>query len=219
MKRYQNVIFDLDGTLLYTLPGLTDSANAALSAHGYPTHGQAAIRRFVGNGVRKLMERATPGGADNPEFEAVFADFSAHYAVHSSDKTVPYPGVLAVLDALEARGVPTAVVTNKGHNDAVPMIRRFFGGRIGVVVGKKPGVGVKPDPHPVYEAMAALGIAREGSVYVGDSDVDFMTAQNSGLDCLVALWGYRDEAELRRFPAAGFLRAPEELLDYIADKE
>lgn len=219
MKQYKNVIFDLDGTLLYTLPGLTDSANYALARHGYPPHSEAAVRRMVGNGVRKLMERALPGGKENPAFETAFAAFNEYYALHSNDKTRPYPGIGELLDALRTRGVPTAVATNKNHGVAVPMVASFFGEGIGVTVGKKPGVDPKPAPYAVFEAMAALGAQPEECVYVGDSEVDFQTACNAGLDCLLALWGYRDEPELRTLPAAGFLRAPGELLDYIGDKE
>ncbi len=215
MKLYDFVIFDLDGTLLYTLPDLTGSLNAALTACGYPPRTPEETRLFVGNGVRRLVARGLPGGTENPQYEAVYAAFAAHYAVHGCDRTVPYPGILPLLDGLNGRGVGTAVVSNKNDSDAGPMIRRFFADRIAVTIGKKPEYGVKPAPDAVWEAMARLGAAAERTVYVGDSEVDFATAQNAGLDCVLVSWGYRERDALAALGAAGLIDEPAELLTYV----
>lgn len=193
MEKYA-IIWDLDGTLLDTLDDLTASTNAALLAHGYAPRTRAEIRRFVGNGVKNLISRALPPG-DHPDFDAVFADFRAHYSVHCNDRTRPYPGILPMLDDLQARGIPMAVVSNKLDAAVRELCALHFGSRIGVAVGECEGVRRKPAPDSVHRAMELLGIRR--AVYIGDSEVDVATARNAGLPCICVSWGFRTEADLR----------------------
>ena len=211
---YQTFIFDLDGTLLDTLGDLAASVNHALRAHGMPEHTIDDVRRFVGNGVRLLMERAVPDGADNPDFEATFATFRQYYMQHSLDTTRPYEGIPETLQALKARGCQLAVVSNKMMAATQSLIRHFFPDTISVAIGEHEAEGIrkKPAPDTVLAALRQLGVGKEGAVYVGDSDVDLATARNSGLPCISVLWGFRDRQFLQENGATTLVAAPQDLL-------
>ena len=222
--KYDTYIFDLDGTLLDTLTDLAASANYALRTHGMPEHSIDDVRRFVGNGVRKLMERAIPNGEANPDFEATFDTFREHYMLHSLDTTQPYPGIPEVLAELRAKGCRLAVVSNRMMPATVELCRHFFPDTIEVAIGEDEAAGIrkKPAPDTVFAAMEAiesignprlsLGSPREHAVYVGDSDVDIETAHNAGIPCISVLWGFRDKDFLIQHGAKTFISAPQELL-------
>ncbi len=210
-QRYDAVLFDLDGTLLNTLQDLADATNAALAAFGLPARTVDEVRRFVGNGVRLLMERAVPGGAQHPQFEAILACFKEYYAAHCRVNTAPYPGVLPLLEALQAAGVPAAVISNKFDGAVKQLAVAYFGPRVALAVGEKPGVRKKPAPDAVLEALRQLGVAPERAVYIGDSDVDVQTARNAGTDGIAVCWGFRSRQELEAAGAARIARSPEEL--------
>jgi phosphoglycolate phosphatase len=211
---YQTFIFDLDGTLLDTLGDLAASVNYALRTHDMPEHSIDDVRRFVGNGVRKLMQRAVPDGETNPTFEATFATFRQHYMAHSLDTTRPYDGIPETLAALKARGCRLAVVSNKMMAATQELIRHFFPDTIEVAIGEDEAAGIrkKPAPDTVFAALRQLGVGKEGSVYVGDSDVDIQTAANAGIPCISVLWGFRDRDFLIRHGAKILISAPSELL-------
>ena len=210
---YNVYIFDLDGTLLDTLHDLASSVNYALQTHGMPTHSVDAIRGFVGNGVRLLMERAVPDGAQNPQFEAAFATFRQHYMQHSLDTTCPYPGIAEMLHQLKQRGCRLAVVSNKMMAATQDLVRHFFP-EIEVAIGEHEAEGIrkKPAPDTVFQALRQLGVGKEQAVYVGDSDVDLQTARNSGLPCISVLWGFRSRDFLLHHGATTFITHPAELL-------
>ena len=210
---YNVYIFDLDGTLLDTLHDLASSVNYALQTHGMPTHSVDAIRGFVGNGVRLLMERAVPDGAQNPQFEATFATFRQHYMQHSLDTTCPYPGIAEMLHQLKQRGCRLAVVSNKMMAATQDLVRHFFP-EIEVAIGEHEAEGIrkKPAPDTVFQALRQLGVGKEQAVYVGDSDVDLQTARNSGLPCISVLWGFRSRDFLLHHGATTFITHPAELL-------
>ena len=212
--KYSTYIFDLDGTLLDTLGDLAASVNYALRTHGMPEHTIDDVRRFVGNGVRKLMERAIPDGASNPDFEAAFATFRQHYMAHSLDTTKPYDGIPETLEALKAKGCHLAVVSNKMMAATQELCRHFFPDTIEVAIGENEAEGIrkKPAPDTVIAALRQLGVGQEGAVYVGDSDVDIETARNSGLPCISVLWGFRDRDFLLQHGAETFISNPSELL-------
>ena len=212
--KYDTYIFDLDGTLLDTLADLAASTNYALRTHGMPEHSIDDVRRFVGNGVRKLMERAIPNGEVNPDFEATFATFRDHYMHHSLDTTQPYPGIPEALAELKAKGCRLAVVSNKMMAATVELCRHFFPDTIEVAIGEHEAEGIrkKPAPDTVFAALRELGVDKSGAVYVGDSDVDVQTAANSGLPCISVLWGFRDRDFLIQHGAKTFISAPSELL-------
>lgn len=212
MKQYDTYIFDLDGTLLSTLDDLAASTNYALRQHGMPEHTLDEVRWMVGNGVRLLIERATPGGASNPQFDSVFAAFRNHYVEHSLDTTRPYPGIMEMLTELKRRGRRIAVVSNKFYAATQELCRHFFGDTVEVAIGERENIRRKPAPDTVIEALRQLGVGSEGAVYVGDSEVDVETARNSGLPCISVLWGFRDRDFLTEHGATTFITSPEEVL-------
>ena len=211
--KYDTYIFDLDGTLLDTLQDLATSVNYALRQHAMPEHSLDDVRRFVGNGVRLLMERAVPEGAQNPHFEAAFSTFRQHYMQHSLDTTRPYDGIPEMLDELKRRGCRVAVVSNKMMAATQELIAHFFP-QIEVAIGEHEAEGIrkKPAPDTVREALRQLGVTTKNAVYVGDSDVDIETAYNSGLPCISVLWGFRDQDFLLSHGATTLISRPKELL-------
>lgn len=213
MKHYETYIFDLDGTLLNTLDDLMLSVNYALEKHGMPQHSRDEIRQFVGNGVKVLMIRAIPGGVQNPQFEETFADFRQHYLEHSLDHTSPYEGIPELLSELKKQGKRLAVVSNKFYAATQELCRHFFPDTIEVAIGEHEAEGIrkKPASDTVMEALKQLGVEKDGAVYVGDSDVDVMTARNSGLPCISVLWGFRDKDFLIKNGATTFVDAPSDL--------
>ena len=213
MKEYNTYIFDLDGTLLSTLDDLAASTNYALRTFHLPERTIDEVRRFVGNGVRKLIERAVPEGEQHPEFEQILDTFRQHYLVHSLDATCPYEGIVEVLSALRQRGKRVAVVSNKFYAATAELCRHFFGDMVEVAIGEREGIRKKPAPDTVLEALRQLGVGKEGAVYVGDSEVDLETAGNCSLPCISVLWGFRDRDFLLAHGATTFINSPAELLD------
>ena len=211
---YKTFIFDLDGTLLDTLQDLADSVNHALRQYGMPEHSLDDIRRFVGNGVRLLMERAVPEGAQHPLFEEAFASFRQYYMQHSLDTTRPYDGIVETIRELKLRGCRLAVVSNKMMAATQELVAHFFPD-VEVAIGEHEAAGIrkKPAPDTVDEALRQLGVTREGAVYVGDSDVDLLTARNSGLPCISVLWGFRDREFLLAHGATTFIEHPRDLIN------
>ena len=211
---YSTYIFDLDGTLLDTLGDLAASTNYALRSQGMPEHSRDDVRRFVGNGVRKLMERAVPQGADNPFFDETFDAFRQHYMAHSLDTTKPYEGIPETLAELKRRGCRLAVVSNKMMAATQELCRHFFPDTIEVAIGEHEAEGIrkKPAPDTVFAALRQMGVGKEGAVYVGDSDVDIQTARHAGLPCISVLWGFRDRDFLIQHGAETFISTPSDLL-------
>lgn len=211
MHKYKTYIFDLDGTLLSTLADLAASTNYALCTHHMPERSLDEVRRFVGNGVKKLMERAIPDGLNNPLFEETFATFRQHYMQHNLDTTQPYPGIMQLLEQLKAEGKNIAVVSNKFYAATRELCRHFFGDLVPVAIGEREDIRKKPAPDTVIEALRELGVDKEGAVYIGDSDVDIMTAKNSGMPCVSVLWGFRDKDFLIEHGATTLISKPEEM--------
>lgn len=209
------VIWDLDGTLLNTLDDLAASVNAALSMNGMPLRSTEEVRAFVGNGIRNLMMRAVPGGEANPAFDKALEDFTRHYGAHSRDRTRPYDGILGMLDKLSAAGVKHAIVSNKIDFAVKELSRAYFGERMCAAIGDDPSRARKPAPDSVFAAMREMGVTAQETVYVGDSDVDVLTARNAGVPCVAVLWGFRDEACLRAAGAGRLARTPDELREII----
>ena len=193
---YQTAIFDLDGTLLDTLGDLADAVNYALAEFGYPTRSLAEVRRFVGNGIANLIERSLPKGEKTADFDAVLATFRAYYEKNSQNKTAPYAGILEMLSRLREAGVRVAVVSNKFDAAVAALSRRYFGDLVEIAVGEHPDRAKKPAPDGIFYALECLGTTREGAVYIGDSEVDAVTAANAGIPCISVLWGFRDRAEI-----------------------
>ena len=182
------ILWDLDGTLLDTLDDLTDGTNYVMRQFGYPQHSKDAVRRFVGNGARRLMEQAVPAGKDVDE---ALAAFQTYYSAHCQIKTAPYPGILEALKTLGEK-YPMAIVSNKPDTAVKPLCAQYFPGLY--ARGESADCPRKPAPDMVYKAMEAIGV--EKCIYVGDSEVDVLTAKNANVPCLSVLWGFRDRPEL-----------------------
>ena len=210
--KYNTFIFDLDGTLLDTLDDLMDSVNYALDQFGYPIRTRKEIRQFVGNGVANLMERAIPNGKNNPDLEACLTTFKEHYSIHMQDKTAPYEGIMDTLSALKEAGCKMAIVSNKFDSAVKELNRQYFAKYIDVAIGESSTVEKKPAPDTALQAMKELHVTTEGTVYVGDSDVDIQTAKNAGLPCISATWGFRDKEFLIQHGSVYFADSPAELL-------
>lgn len=215
MKKYEAVIFDLDGTLLDTLEDLKDSVNYALKNAGMPLRSMEEVRASVGNGVRRLMELVIPDGEENPEFDKVFEDFKKHYALHCNDKTAPYPRIMELLSELKKRGYKMAVVSNKFYGAVQELRRLYFEGYIETAIGEKEGIRRKPAPDTVLEALRELGTDKEKAVYVGDSEVDIATAENTGMDCIAVAWGFRTREEQEKAGGRVFADDPFDILELI----
>ena len=212
MNTYKTYIFDLDGTLLDTLNDLHASCNYALHTHGMPERSLEEVRQFVGNGVKKLMERAIPDGLENPLFEDTLQTFRQHYLLHNLDTTLPYPGIMEMLQQLKAQGKRIAVVSNKFYAATQDLCKHFFGDTIQVAIGEREDIKKKPAPDTVLEALRQLQVTRQDAVYVGDSEVDVETARNSGIPCISVLWGFRDRTFLLEHGATTLIEHPQELL-------
>lgn len=211
MNTYKTYIFDLDGTLLDTLNDLHASCNYALRTHGMPERSVEEVKQFVGNGVKKLMERAIPNGLDNPLFEETLQTFRQHYLLHNLDTTRPYPGIMEMLGKLKEQGKNIAVVSNKFYTATQDLCKHFFGDTIQVAIGEREDIKKKPAPDTVLEALRQLQATKQDAVYVGDSDVDVETARNSGIPCISVLWGFRSKSFLLSHGATTFIESPSEL--------
>ena len=209
------IIFDLDGTLLNTLEGLKNSTNFALKKFNCPEITLEQTRSFVGNGVRKLIERAIQNGEQNPDFEKCLNTFKEHYSKTMYQKTVAYDGIEDMLTELKRKGIKTGVVSNKFDTAVKELCKNYFDGLIIVAIGESPNVRKKPAPDSVLKAMEILGAKPENTLYVGDSDVDIQTAKNTNLKSVGVTWGFRDRELLEEEGADFIINTPCELLELI----
>ena len=214
-RKISTIVFDLDGTLLNTLEDLADSTNYALRQYGFAERTLEEIRAFVGNGVRKLIERALPEGAENPLFNSVFSCFKSYYVDHCMEKTGLYAGIPEMLHELKSAGYHLAIVSNKLQSGVDELYEHYFSDTVEVAVGERPELNRKPAPDMVVLALETLGVSTDEAVYVGDSDVDVATARNSGLPCISVLWGFRDKEFLVQHGAHCFAQTPEEICRII----
>ncbi len=213
--KYKALICDLDGTLLNTLEDLMDSVNYGLTNHDMRNITLEQTRRFVGNGVGKLIERAVPEGTSQEDISDVLKDFRSYYNEHSQDKTKPYEGVVEMLKEAKAQGMKLAIVSNKIDSAVGELAEVYFKGLIDVAIGETKDVPKKPAPDMLYKALGQLGLEKDEAVFIGDSDVDVATGLNSGMDMITVLWGFRDKEELMEAGAKVFIEKPEELFKWI----
>lgn len=202
------LLFDLDGTLLDTLDDLMDATNHILAQNGYPTRTRQEIRAFVGNGARNLLAKAAPEG----DADALLAQFQPYYAAHCQVKTRPYPGILEVLAQLVQR-YPVAIVSNKPDGAVKALCDELFPGI--PAMGERPNCPRKPAPDMVYRAMEMLGVER--CIYIGDSEVDVVTAKNAGVPCVSVLWGFRDKEEIKAVGGTIFCEKTENLPEILEE--
>ena len=213
------VIFDLDGTLLNSLEDLADSCNYLMRKYGFPEHPLDSYRYFVGDGIHKLVERILPEDRRQPDFvEQVFQEMVAYYDLHKEDKTVPYPGIVETLEALQEQKVMLAVASNKVNKAMMPLMEHYFPTiRFAAVLGQREGIPVKPNPQIVFDILKMAGVSAEEALYVGDTGVDMDTAHGAGMKAVGALWGYRDRQELTEHQAEYIIAQPTELVKLTVD--
>ena len=209
------VIYDMDGTVLDTLDDLKNAANAAMAAFGYPQLSREQVRRYVGNGSRRLLELAIGEGAEDAEIERVLDWYKPYYDAHCRILTAPYPGV-----RLRQAGLRQAIVSNKPDSAVKSLASEFFPGLAELALGEREREGIrrKPWPDMIDAARETLGLAREDCVYVGDSEVDILTARQAGLPCLSVTWGFRSREELLAAGASVLLDSPGQLEAWILNR-
>lgn len=207
-------VFDLDGTLLDSIPDIARSMNVVLERHGYPQHPERAFNYFVGNGVRLLVERSLPESARRPEIMQPFQEeYMAYYAQHMRELTRPFEGVCETLETLQERGVLLSVASNKPHEVMAEIMAFYFPGiRFAAVYGHRKGYAVKPDPAIVFDILKVTGVAGKDVLYLGDTAVDMQTAKAAGVQSVGALWGYRTREELTAAGACFLAVKPQDLL-------
>lgn len=211
------IIFDLDGTLLNTLDDLADSTNFALSEFNYPTRSKEEIRTFVGNGVAKLIERAIPDGKNNSNFDKCLEIFKQHYSINKYNKTAPYNDIINLLIELKEKNYKIAVVSNKFDLAVKDLCQKYFPNLIDIAIGENETAGIKKKPAPdtVKLALNQLELTPDQAIYVGDSDVDILTAKNSNMPCISVAWGFRDKEFLIKNNAQIIINTPKEIIDYL----
>lgn len=212
----QGLIFDLDGTLVDSLPGIAASLNRALASLSQPQHALHAIRGFIGNGARVLVSRAAPTGATEPLLAALEQAFKADYDLTWPQGTGVYPGVASMLAELHLRGVALAVLSNKPHAFTTAMVGGVFpAAEFVAVLGQRAGIPHKPDPAGANEIIAKLGLPVQAVTLIGDSTMDIETARRAGLRAVAANWGYHDRDALEAAMPDALIDTPEELLQLL----
>lgn len=213
------VIFDLDGTLLDTVSDLADAVNYAMRAKSMPEKTTDEVRKSVGNGILKLIERCVPEGTPRDEVTDALGIFKDYYNAHMCDKTAPFDGTVTLLKEIRALGIRTAVVSNKHDTAVKKLIGYYFGELIDFTLGKSDGIPAKPDPASLLTAARSIGVSIKNVLYAGDSDVDVYTAHNAGCRCAGAAWGYRSEASLKSAGADFIVYSADELLEIIKNNK
>lgn len=211
----KTVIFDLDGTLLYSLEDLKDSVNFVMKKHGFREYTIDEVREAIGNGVRLLMERILPKDIDKNSFEECLSEFKENYSKNMYNKTKPYDGVLDMLKALREEGYKIAVLSNKFDSAVKELSKKYFGELVDLAVGQKEGVKEKPSPLGIQEIAKELDTDVETCIMVGDSEVDIQTANNAGIDCISVTWGYKNIDFLYDNGATKLVYAPEDILELL----
>ncbi|MBR0092191.1 MAG: HAD family hydrolase [Lachnospiraceae bacterium] len=213
--RYRLAIFDMDGTTLDTLEDLRDAANHALRMAGFPERSMDEIRMAVGNGAQHLIRMSVPEGTSEEVCKEVLTAFQQHYRAHNNDKTRAYDGIPELLRDLKDAGVRLAVVSNKPDAAVAPLCDLYFKGLFDLAIGEREGIARKPAPDMVEYALRTLGFDKKDAVYIGDSEVDVLTANNSGIDLITVDWGFRTVAQLKKAGAETIVSTPGDVLRLI----
>ena len=209
------LIFDMDGTILNTIEDITSAVNYILSKHDMPLRAVDEVKFFVGNGLKKTLLRSVPEGTDEAFVDSIYSDFTSYYKEHSRENTKPYDGIVECIHLLKDKGYKLAVVSNKRHEAVLKLCEEFFEGCFDMALGDQEGINIKPAPDMVYRVLDELGFSKEDALYIADSDVDIMTARNSGLDCITVSWGFRSREFLVQKGASVIIDKPADLLEIL----
>lgn len=212
---YKAVFFDLDGTLLDTLEDLADSVNEMLRKFSCPERSLAEVRQFLGNGMRKLVERSVSEDFQKENLQSAYEFFRLSYSKNMQNKTHPYDGIITCLEELKENGIITVVTSNKNDDAVKNLCREYFGDLLTLSVGAKEGVPSKPNPEMVISAMREIGAEKEECIFVGDSDTDILTAKNAGLKSVGVLWGFRNREILEKAEADFVISHPCEIISIV----
>lgn len=210
-----NLIFDLDGTLLYTLEDLKDSVNYALKKFGFPLKSLSEVQKAVGDGLKMLIFRSLPENTDSSIVDAVLAEMKAHYAEHCHDKTTPYVSIVEMLRILKSHGHKICIVSNKADSMVQVLKTVYFDDLVDLAIGESEYNQRKPAPDMVLTAMKRFG---RDAIYIGDSEVDIQTAANAGIPCYSVTWGYRSVALLKAHGAKYIFNSPLALTEAILNE-
>lgn len=219
MQEITTIVFDMDGTVLNTLEDLTVSMNYVLDRFNMPGHRLEEYRLFFGNGVKEALRLSLPEGASADIIDEMMVVFKEHYDAHCLDRTRPYDGIVDVMRQLKEKGYRLAIVSNKIDSAVKELNDRFFADYVDTALGEKTGINRKPAPDMVDAALKEMGSTKEESIYIGDSEVDLMTARNSKLPCISVLWGFRDKKYLIEQGADCFADRPEDIIRILTEKE
>ena len=219
MNNKKCIIFDLDGTLLYTLEDLKNSVNFALTKNGFKERSIDEIRAFVGNGIENLMRKSVPDDITEEQFYNCFEDFKSHYKIHSEDNTKEYNGITELLKILKCKGFLLAVVSNKADFAVNTLCKKYFPDLLDCAFGEREGIKRKPCPDSVNEVVKILGVEKENCYYVGDSEVDVKTAHNAEIKCIACTWGFRSKNVLENEKPEYIIDSPEEILRIVGVNE
>ncbi len=207
-----HLIFDLDGTLLYTLHDLKNAVNYALQRFRFPPRSLDEIQEAVGNGLKMLIVRSLPKDVDEHTILMVLGEMKSYYSEHCHDETVPYDGIIEMLKELKAAGHRISIVSNKADSMVQVLATLYFGKLIDFSLGETTALPRKPAPDMVFAAMEKLGT---NAVYIGDSEVDILTAKNASIPCISVAWGYRNAAILEKSGAERICSTPDALLSLL----
>lgn len=219
IMRFDTVIYDLDGTLLNTLPDLAAACNYAMEHSGCPLHTDAEVASFIGGGADQLVRMALPKDVSQEVFEKALRLYMEYYGQHKADLTAPYEGILPMLEAAQQAGIQQAVVSNKSDPNVKALCSHYFGTLIGHAAGAMPGVRPKPEPDSIIRVMEALGCDPAHVLYVGDSDTDVIAARRAGVACAAVCWGYRPESCLAAEHPEWLIHTPGELTDLLVSDD
>lgn len=210
------VLFDMDGTILNTLPDMTNSVNYALEKMGCPTRTMEEIGSFVGNGIRQVMKLALPEDASELMLVQSIEYWGEHYSEHSQDFTAPYDGVIELMEKLRKLGLPYGIVSNKVHSSVLELNDSFF--KADVAVGEQERYARKPAPDMLIAAMETLGVTSDECAYIGDTEVDYMAATNTKLMPIIVSWGFRPRTYLEEICDCEILDTTDEVYEFIRQR-
>lgn len=213
--KFKAAVFDLDGTVLDTLFDLRDSVNYALLRNSLPERSTDEVRAFVGNGIKKLIERAVPDGTPQSVIETCFEDFKNHYKNNCTNLTKPYDGITQVLCELKKAGVKTGLVSNKADFAVQELVEKYFPDSFDFAVGEKENVRRKPCPDSVLAVLDFFGCDKKEAIYIGDSEVDIETSKNAVVKCAAVTWGFRDKTVLESLKPEYILDEPSQITQII----